>query len=452
MKKKFLSLFLAIGMILGAALGLVACGGDSKKSESKEPIDYAASVTLDMENSLTMNVTVKSYIDGDTTHFYVPEGTSFPGGSVLKARYLAVNTPESTGAIEEWGKCAARFTSDKLKSAESIVLQADGDIWEADSTGERYLVWVWYKTADSATYRNLNIEILQNGLAVGSKSSATRYGSVCVQAVNSASEQKLHIHSSEPDPDYYYGAAQEVDLKELRTNLDSYKDQRVAFEGVITNFRGEGVYVEDYDEETGLTFGMYIYYGYTLDSFGKKIYSVGNRIKVVGVLTYWETGQSWQVSDVKYNAYLPDDPDNTKLLDNEKHAAQYTETSVAKYMSDVNVTITKEDESGSPIQSTKTLKYVDAAQATTISMKNLKVTRMYTTTNNDSDDKGAITLYCEVDGKEVIVRTSVLKNADNTLVTESTFANKTIDVQGVLDTFSGEAQIRIFSLNSVTFH
>lgn len=449
MKKKFLSLLLAIGMILGCIMGLAACG--DKKTEESGPVDYAAEVTLDVENSLTMTVTVKSYIDGDTTHFNVPSSANF-GSSVLKARYLAVNTPESTGAIEVWGKRASRFTKEKLQSAESIILQADGDKWEADSTGERYLVWVWYKTPDSNVYRNLNIEILQSGLAVGSKASDTRYGNVCVDAINSAKEQNLFVHSTEKDPEYYYGAAQEVDLKELRTNIDQYNGKRVAFEGVITNFRNQGVYVEEVDEETGLTFGMYVYYGYQLDSFGQKIYSVGNRIKVVGVLSYWETGASWQISDVKYNAYKPNDPDNTKLLDEEKHSAQYTETTIAKFNSNVNVTITKEDENGEATQTTKTMKYAESALATTIVMKNLKVTRTYTTTNEESDDKGAISITCEVDGKTITVRTAVLKDENGAIIKEDVFAGKTIDVKGVVDTFSGEYQIRVFSMNSITIH
>ena len=38
--------------------------------------------------------------------------------------------------------------------------------WDPDSTGDRYLCWVWYRTSEDAEYRNLNIEILQNGLAI----------------------------------------------------------------------------------------------------------------------------------------------------------------------------------------------------------------------------------------------------------------------------------------------
>ena len=145
-------------------------GGDVEPPAS---IDYASSVKLDMESStLKQTVTVKTFVDGDTTHFYVPN--SLVDGGVLKARYLAVNTPESTGKIEEWGKAASKFTKSKLSTAESIIIESDDDKLNADSTGGRYLVWVWYRTSATEEYRNLNIEILQNGLAIASNSANNR--------------------------------------------------------------------------------------------------------------------------------------------------------------------------------------------------------------------------------------------------------------------------------------
>ena len=70
--------------------------------------DYAASVRPDRTGAAArQEVTVKAFVDGDTTHFLVPE--SVAAGGVLKARYLAVNTPESTGRIEEYGTKAAAF-------------------------------------------------------------------------------------------------------------------------------------------------------------------------------------------------------------------------------------------------------------------------------------------------------------------------------------------------------
>ena len=60
-------------------------------------------------------------------------------------------------------------------------------------------------------YRNLNIEILQNGLAIASNSGGNIYGSIALSAIAQAKEQKLNIHSGKKDPDFYYGEAVELD-------------------------------------------------------------------------------------------------------------------------------------------------------------------------------------------------------------------------------------------------
>ena len=117
-----------------------------------EIVDYASRVKLDMSsNTAKQEVTVKMFIDGDTTHFYVP--TSVNESGVLKARYLAINTPESTGKIEEWGKKASTFTKEKLSSATSIIIESETNIWDPDSTGDRFLSWVWYITIKLSTFQ-----------------------------------------------------------------------------------------------------------------------------------------------------------------------------------------------------------------------------------------------------------------------------------------------------------
>ena len=58
--------------------------------------DFASEVKLNMRSETAkQKVTVHAFVDGDTTHFNVPVSISENG--ILKARYLAVNTPESTG-------------------------------------------------------------------------------------------------------------------------------------------------------------------------------------------------------------------------------------------------------------------------------------------------------------------------------------------------------------------
>ena len=70
------------------------------------------------------------------------------------------------------------------------------------------------------------------------------------------------------DPDFYYGDAVELTLKELRLNTAAYEGIKVAFEGVVTMNGFNSVYVEDYDEETGRYYGILVYYGYSLSGGG----------------------------------------------------------------------------------------------------------------------------------------------------------------------------------------
>ena len=96
-------------------------------AEEPEFIDYAAQLQLNMASETQKTeVTVKTFIDGDTTHFNVPVSVSETG--VLKARYLAVNTPEVTGKIEEYGKAASRFTREKLSAVRPLDLGQAGRI------------------------------------------------------------------------------------------------------------------------------------------------------------------------------------------------------------------------------------------------------------------------------------------------------------------------------------
>lgn len=445
MKKltKLLALLLLICTLISA---LAACDPSGEGGGDKtQTVDFAGDVELDMSSSsIKQEVTVKAYIDGDTTHFYVP--TSVSDSGVLKARYLAINTPESTGKIEEWGKKASNFTKTKLKEAESIIIESDDGKWNADSTGDRYLVWVWYKPAGSEEYRNLNIEILQEGLAIASNSGQNRYGSICLDAIAQAKAEKLHIHSGVADPDFYYGEAVEVTLSELRANIESYEGVKVAFNGIITRDSNNGVYVEAYDAETGMYNGMYVYYGFNLSGKGLQILSVGNEVRIVGTVSYYETGDSWQVSGLQYRARVPDDPDNIQKL-GEGNLPAYLETTAEKFTSTVDRVVIEDGE-----EVLKPFDYAKLCLATSISMDNLKVVSIYTTDNEESKNDGAMTLTCKVGSITVDVRTGVLKDAEGNVVTEEYFKGKTIDVKGIIDCFQGTYQIKVFSLNDIVIH
>ena len=414
-------------------------GGSEDESEAPAHVDYAASVKLDMTSeTLKQQVTVKTFIDGDTTHFYVPDTLMDTG--VIKARYLAINTPESTGKIEEWGKAASRFTKEKLSSATSIIIESDDANLNADSTGDRYLLWVWYKTADSEDYRNLNIEILQNGLAIASNSANNRYGTTCMAAINQAKAEKLNVHSGKQDPDFYYGEAQVITLKELRCNIEEYNGVKVAFTGIVTMNCDNAVYVESYDEETDIWYGMYVYYGFGLNGTGLEILSIGNESRIVGTVQYYEAGGTYQVSGLTYRVMKPDDPSNIKKL-SDGHTPVYLPTSADRFVNGkVEVSFIDDEEN----ETFKTYDYAELAIYSSIKMEGLKVKSVSTTTNEDSSNYGAMTLTCEVNGITVKVRTTVFRDENGDLITASHYQGKTIDVQGIIEYYMGGYQIKVF--------
>lgn len=443
--KTILAKTAAVLMMICLAAGcLTGCKGEESaptdSTEVQKIIDYAASVTLDMSSETEkLEVSVKTFVDGDTTHFNVP--TSVVESGVLKARYLSINTPESTGKIEEYGKKASEFTREKLSSAESIMIESDNGSWNLDSTGGRYLVWVWYKPAGAENYRNLNIEILQNGLAIASSSASGRYGDTCMAAIAQAKAQKLNLYSGQPDPDFFYGEAIELTLKELRSNVEAYNGSKVAFSGVITMNDGSSIYVEDYDEETGMYYGITVYYGYGLSGEGLEILSVGNESRIVGTVQYYEAGKTYQISGLTYRQMKPDDPGNIQKI-SDGHQPAYVLTS-AETFANGKVELEIEGEK-------KTFDYAELALNTSVEMRDLKVNSVYTTTNEESSSFGAMTLTCESDGVTVLVRTGVLVDENNQLITEDAFQGKTIDVKGVVDYYDGVYQIKVFSINDVT--
>ena len=420
---------------------LLLLGSIAMAESPAEFIDYAGQLRLNLSSETAkVEVTVKAFIDGDTTHFYVSPDVSENG--VFKARYLAINTPEVTGKIEEYGKRAASFTKDKLSNAVSIILESDTADWNYDSTGERRLVWVWYKTAEDSEYRNLNLEILQNGLCIANSTANNRYGSTCTAALNQARALKLNVHSGQKDPDFYYGDAVELTLKELRTNLDAYNGVKVAFNGVVTMNYANSVYVESYDAETGLYYGMSVYYGYGLSGTGLKILSVGNEVRIVGTLQYYEAGGTWQVSGLTYRMMKPNDPGNIQKL-SEGHQPAWVPTSPETFVSKVTVDCSGE---------AKSFDYAALTMGTSIEMQNLTVQEVHTTTDDDSSSYGAMTLLCDCNGIPVSIRTIPLYNTDGSLITEDFFLSRTINIKGIVDYFDGQYQIKVFLLNNITLH
>ena len=446
---RWISLLAVLCMLVACMAG---CGEepDSQGDDSTAStfVDYVEKTKLDLNsNTKKLEVTVHAYIDGDTTHFNVPADIADNG--ILKARYMGINTPESTGKIEEWGKKASNFTKEKLMNAAAIMIESDDDKWNLDSSGGRHLVYVWYKPTADADYRNLNLEIIQNGLSISCGTVNDRYGQEATNAFQQAKRERLHVFSGEKDPGFYYGDAYEIDLKGLRTNISLYDNAKVAFEGVVTRNNNNSVYVEEYDAETDMYFGMSVYYGFETGALLNNL-AIGNRVRVVGTVTYYETGGTWQVSGLSFREFKPSDPGNTIVIST-GHAAGNKETDPAMFadgIMEVEVLTSLEDD----VTETKSFNYAELIMSTTVTMKNLTVVDSYTT-HNGGDNDGAMTLTCRAeDGTMIDVRTIVLRDADGNLKVESDYLHKTIDVVGIVDCYSGAYQIKVLTADDITVH
>ena len=417
MKKTLFKLFSVIAL----ALTLFVSAGCDKEPEH---VDYVAQLKLDLnsKDSLKEEVKVYNHVDGDTTHFYSNNKLAKDG--ILKARYNAIDTPESTIKVEAWGKAAANFTKSKLESADSIIIESVGKEFEYDSTGERVICWVWYRPEGSADYRLLNCEIVQEGYSMVKNAGATEYGKVIAEAYQQAIREKLRLNGTEKDPDYYYGDAQNITMRELRTNLDTYKGTKVSVEGLVTRISGSTAYAEDYDEETNEVYGIQIFMGFeTFDMI-----QIGNVVRFIGTVQLYETANTYQIAGLTYMAMKPDYKDNLKLISEGNDV--------------VATKITYAD-----IQTRK-----DNLLANNVAIDNLTVKEIYTTSKGDS--AGAMTLTCQdKDGNTIVIRTIVLKDSEGNVITQEYFAGKNISVTtGIFDQFDGEYQIRVFGLAHITIN
>ncbi len=283
-----------------------------------------------------------SYTDGDTTSF-----TSYNGFYTVKVRYLAIDTPESTSEIEEWGKSASLFNKGKLTSAKHVIVQSagcarTGKTAVADLDGyQRTLAYVWYTDVETPTqndFRNLNLELVQEGYSIfsGSREDMVEtktnddgtetvvddsFYNAFVAANDQAKALKKHLYSNEKDPHYWYGDPKKLGLDELYntdyyTNTATYKNTSVkysmycdeytkwTFEGVVTRKCGNSFYIQDTID--GTPYGLYVF---TFRSYAPV--QIGNRLRVSGVLSFYSgiyelSGVSYtmlgekQVGDIEY--------------------------------------------------------------------------------------------------------------------------------------------------------
>ena len=280
--------------------GEVSLVAEWKAFEYKTPQTDSLKLTEDYEGKDFYEdgigvVTVQQYVDGDTTIVRTLKGHK------ITIRYNGIDTPESTYKVEAWGFSAANFTEQKLRNAKEIVLATeDGKPGKdnADSTGNRYLAWVW------ADGRLVNLDIVENALA-NAKASDTKYAEYFQKAVTPLVAASVRVYG-EQDPDFDYSKSYaDMSLKELRftygnpeaINQELSKGKKIKISGTVTRKNGpNSAYLQQVgvNEETGEieTYGVYLYGGYVENH---KL-AVGNKVIITGQIGYY--GGSLQVTDV----------------------------------------------------------------------------------------------------------------------------------------------------------
>jgi endonuclease YncB( thermonuclease family) len=247
-------------------------------------VDYAhdgsVKLTLDYQNHTFANdgveqVTLKTCIDGDTAHFYPVSNTPVGSLDYIKARFYGIDTPESTGKVQPYGRGASDYTKAALKKAESsgtIVLSSPSLSYgkpTPDSTGSRYVSLVWInpsvKNAPFGQLYLLNLMIVQDGWSwVKNVLDMPTYSDTFFAAQTQSEAYKLNLYSGLPDPRFNYGSYQDVSLLDLKreieanmadpTHENAYNNANVRVCGTVAGFSNKIIYLQDfclYTDENG---------------------------------------------------------------------------------------------------------------------------------------------------------------------------------------------------------
>ena len=163
-------------------------------------------------------VTLRSCTDGDTANFIQDDYVDDTHAPItIKTRFLGINTPESTAKVEPWGKKASIFCKKILTDAQAdadehntkniILINNPGAAFEEkDSSGGRWLAFIWYRPTYTADWRLLNLEMVEQAYSrnyLFSDDRVCNYRDAFEQAEENVKKCGYRVHG-EVDPDYDY--------------------------------------------------------------------------------------------------------------------------------------------------------------------------------------------------------------------------------------------------------
>lgn len=337
MKKRLL-----LGLTLLLSLGLAACNQPqtdasstpvetTKQKGDANWVDYATNGTVklgldyvgkDFYKDGIGQFSLKTAIDGDTAHFTPLVDSTHTG--TMKARFFGIDTPESTGKVQEWGKAASKYTKAQLLEADekgTIVVSSAQDSYgepQPDSTGSRYVSLVWInltkKNAPKDELQLLNLMIVQEGLSwVKNVQDMPQYSDTFYAAQRQAEDYKLKLHSGEPDPDHNYGDYEDVSLidikNEIQASLDDpnhenkFDNAKIRFRATVAGFINHILYLQDfvyYDNdnpaEGGEYVGINVFVG--MSDISSKYTKINTYLQICGLAQYTEN-YGFQVTDTQ---------------------------------------------------------------------------------------------------------------------------------------------------------
>ena len=303
--------------------------------------DGSVTLSLDYKNKKFYDdgiekVSLLTPIDGDTAHFTVSDGPT------LKARFFGIDTPESTGKVQEWGVPASNFTKEKLKAANengTIVISSPQDTYakpSPDSTGNRYVSLVWInETVKDAPYDQLyllNLWIVQEGLSMKKNvSTYPNYETSFDAAEAQAKAYKKKMWSGERDETFNYGEEGygDISLLDIKrevelsiadpTHKNIYDNQLVRFTGVVSCYSDGTLYVQEFypidddHPDQGEWAGINIFCG--MSAISSRFTAPNTYIQVYGLCKDSETF-GFQITDTqgKWKSYGAGEEDCKVLL------------------------------------------------------------------------------------------------------------------------------------------
>lgn len=326
---------LSLGIVLISSL--FSCGGQDKPNE--QTIDYvndgSVKLSLDYKDHDFFTdgigqVNLKSTIDGDTAHFTMVGNTT-----PIKSRFYGIDTPESTGSVEPYGKAASNFTKEKLVNASengTIVVSSPSTTYkkpELDSTGSRYLSLIWInESVKDASYESLvllNLWIVQDGYSyVKAVDKVPQFEETFLKAEEQAKRLKLQLFSGAEDPLYNYGDYNDVSLLDLKKEVsaslkdsshkNAFNGEKVRVRGTVAGFANKILYLQASFENDDGTFeyaGINVFVG--MGSPLAKFTTVNTYIQLCGTCEDSENF-GFQITGVVSWKYKPSNENDTVVL------------------------------------------------------------------------------------------------------------------------------------------